>query len=408
MTWRVSLWTAGAGLLLVGLFIFARVEGAFIPWFLLYFYCIVLLYEAGTWFFNLRGITVRRRISATRLSAGQSVTVRVRVFREGWWPTLWLRVTEDLPRQWVFHAEDSQRVIQPLWTRELELNYRIHALKRGAYRIGSTELESGDVFGLQQRKKHFSGSSEVIVYPKVVPVRGWAGSRPDDTGSRQPTSHISEESTNVMGVRDYVPGDKLSRIHWMASARSGTLLSKEFELHVSSELVFMPDLSSISHKEHNDDVLELEMVVAASLIKFSFETHRRFGLTLHGKSLQQYPVGTSEALFLHCMEALAIAAADGEIPFSESLVRAAQDLPRGTTLVVVSPSLDKQSAIAVETISRKVSVEWFVPLPQGSVENADKHVLSMLQTAGAKVHLISSGEQLSQLGRGGTRFAVRA
>jgi len=407
MTWKGSLALVGGLLLWIGLFVFCRVEGAFLPWFLFYFYTVIFAYELLAWLFALRNISVERAVSATRLSAGQSLAIRIRISRHGLWPTLWLGVSEELPAAWSVNAEDAHRVVQPLWNTQINLTYRIHALKRGLYRLGDTRLETGDVFGLQHRSRSYQGNMEIIVYPQVVPVRGWSGTHPDETSARQPTSHITEESSNVMGVRDYVPGDRLSRIHWKASARNGMLLSKEFELHVSSDLVFLADLSKSSHEGISASVFELEMIITASLMKFCFETHRRFGLLLHGSTLQKFDAGTGEALFLHCMEALAVAQPDSSIPFTESVLRTARDIQHGGTLVVVSPRMDKDVAVAIHTVSKWVGVQWFVPYTGETVE-ADAHgPLSMMQTAGARVHLVPSAQHLSQLNRGGERVAIR-
>lgn len=407
MSWKSTFALIGSLLVCIGLFVFCRVEGGFLPWFLFYFSLALGLYEILVWVFSLRGITVQRAVSATRLSAGQSLAIRVRVLREGLWPTLWLAVSEELPVTWSLHAEDTRRVVQPLWSPVVTLTYRVHALTRGLYQIGDTRLETGDLFGMQRRHRVHKGHQEIIVYPQVVPVRGWSGNSPDETTARQPTSHITEESSNVMGVRDYVPGDKLSRIHWKASARNASLLSKEFELHVSSDLVFLADASRQNYPfGRKQSIFELEMIITASLMKFCYETHRRFGLMLHGRTIQQYAPGTGEALFLHCMEALAIAEPDGAVPFAESLVRTAQEMPRGATLVIVSPQLNKEAAIAIQKVAQRVGVQWFVPVDSGAVEGDSRSALSMMQTAGARVYLISNSQQLAELSRGGARIAV--
>jgi len=396
----------GSIVIIPGLFAFAMVNGGFLSWFLFYFYLAVFLYEMVTWFSVLNGIDAQRTVSATRLSAGQTLEVRVTLQRNrSLWPLIWLRIGQDLPRKWRFQAQGVNQVVQPLWAREVAQTYHVLGLERGVYVIGQTVLESGDVLGLLRRHRVFPHHHEVIVYPSVVAVRGWTGKHPEEAGLRQPTRRRAEESSNVLGVRDYVPGDRLSRIHWPASARRGRLQAKEFELHVTGELLFIPDLSQLSFREHAS-LFELEMTVVASLMKYAYELHRRFGAALHAEKLTSFPAGTNEALFLRCMEALAMANPTGKVDFAQSLVRIAQEAPRGSTLVVVSPRLDREVAVAAAMARRNASIEWFGPLDHGTLDEQERTGLRMLQAGRVNVHLIRSAEQLASLQRGGVERAT--
>ena len=60
----------------------------------------------------------------------------------------------------------------------------------------------------------------------MVPLQGY------DLASRRPIGDVRlmhrlyEDPTRIAGVRPYEPGDPLNRIHWRATARTGTLHSK--------------------------------------------------------------------------------------------------------------------------------------------------------------------------------------
>lgn len=399
MTRRGVLWLGVGCTIFLLLFAFAKIEGGFLPWFLLYFYTVFFLYELITVASGVRTVETSRRVSATRLSAGQSVTIEVTVFRTGVWPLPWLRITEQVPKGNILGATLSQSLL-PLWTKEIKYDYRIPDLSRGIYRIASTDIETGDIFGLVRHRRTDQRHDEILVYPKVVPVRGWTGLRPEEIGLRQPTRKRAEDSTNVLGVRGYVPGDRLSRIHWPATARKGSLQAKEFELHVTSEMMFLPDCSDVSFADRFR-LFELEMTITASLIKYAYDMRRRFGAMIYSENLHTFAPGCNEALFLRCMEKLAEVQPNAKTPFPEALVRMGQETPSGCSFVVLSPQLNRESAVAAASLRKRGPVEWFVPIERETLSENDKAGLQMLQSARVSVHLIRQPLQLSNMQRGG-------
>lgn len=398
---RHLLGLCGGLLLWIALFVFARVQGAFFAWFLFYFVSLLFVYEGAVYRVGLRGLQVHREVSALRLSAGQALHLTVTLTRRSWWPLLWVRVQADLPQRWVVHARGSERVLQPLWAEKVVSTYKIGSVERGVYRVGASAVETGDLFGLVRRRSVYDHFDEVLVFPRVVPVQGWTADHPEEQGLRQPTRRRAEESSNVLGVRAYVPGDRLSRIHWPATARRGELQAKEFELHVTSELLFIVDVAADSFAIGGDTVFETEMTMAASLIKHAFELHRQFALKMHGERVVSLPTGRDEALFFRCMEELALARPSGNTPFSDSLQRMAREAVPGTTLVLVSPTLNRDSAAAVGAVRHRAPVEWFMPVANRELTDTERQGLQMLTAAGGRVHLIQSVEDLASLRRGG-------
>jgi uncharacterized protein (DUF58 family) len=407
MTWRGPLALLGIVAALAGLFVFGRVQGGFFPWFLFYF-CIVLgAYEACTWAFCLRGVTVARTLSGTRLAQGQSLTVEVTLVRHGGWPLFWVEVDDQLPASWRIDDASGRRRLIPLWSETVHYRYVVPSPARGLYRIGPTAVASGDLLGLICRRKVFPQQHEVLVYPQVLPVRGWMGSRAEELGLKQATRQRSDDSTTVLGVRDYAPGDRLSRIHWPASARRGLLQAKEFERHVSDDMLFLVDLARSSYSgDEGEARFELAMVVAASLLKHAYDLRRNFSWAMHGARLVKFPGGSDEALFLRCLESLAMAQADGPVAFSHTLRHVSQEVTQGSLLVVISPFLTPETAAAAATLRGRVAVEWFAPLARTSLLANEQQGLTMLQKAGVRVHLLASAEQLQRLGRGGGERAT--
>ncbi|MCL6626823.1 DUF58 domain-containing protein [Alicyclobacillus shizuokensis] len=403
--WRHAAAGGSALAALGGLFVFARVQGGFFPWFLLYVCILLALYEWGTWGLSLRGVSVSRQVRATRLAAGQSLSVELTVQTGGsTWPFVWLAVTDQLPSRWRSAAGAERRLV-PLWTRRLTFSYEVPGLARGCYTIGPAVIRSLDLFGLVHRHRLVAGQTEVVVYPKAVPVRGWLSLRPETLGLREATRQRSEDSTTVLGVRDYTPGDRFSRIHWRASARRGVLQSKEFERHVSDEILFCIDATRSSYPDAAPFHFELAMTIAASLVKHTYDMRRFFAWAICGASLATSGKGLDEAHYRHCLEALARANPGGDTPFVQGLRHIGHSAPAGSAIVVISPALGPESAVAVGELVGRMSVEWFVPLAQTTLDASFQRALRLLRQVGVRVHLLASPDALGRLGRGGVERA---
>jgi uncharacterized protein (DUF58 family) len=74
-------------------------------------------------------------------------------------------------------------------------------------------------------------------------------------------------------VRDYLPGDSMSDVHWRLTARRGHLATKEFQLEQTQEIYVIVDASRLSARQvavptgHGEERLEpmLERSIAAAL-----------------------------------------------------------------------------------------------------------------------------------------------
>lgn len=88
-------------------------------------------------------------------------------------------------------------------------------------------------------------SSQVIVSPKVYEVLIGMGPRhaPDAESDRYSAVKPGGDPTELFGLRDYRPGDKLSRVDWKLSQRTGGLLVKEGSLPMAMRTLLLIDLS---------------------------------------------------------------------------------------------------------------------------------------------------------------------
>jgi uncharacterized protein (DUF58 family) len=140
------------------------------------------------------------------------------------------------------------------------VDYQIPTDRRGVLDIGPLDLHRRALAGLAGRRAVLGGTVRVRVLPRVLPVRGMP------YGVRRGHSGVDERvpygGTDLVGLREYAPGDDLRRLHWATSARTGTLMVREDADPSIAQLTLLVDDRVASYP---DGDLEDAIEVAASL-----------------------------------------------------------------------------------------------------------------------------------------------
>jgi uncharacterized protein (DUF58 family) len=124
---------------------------------------------------------------------------------------------------------------------------------RGVLTLHPVSVWCEDPFRLFALRAASSPSVQVIVYP--VPDLTPVGALPAPTGvtGRPAEARLgASPSASVAGddlssLRPYVPGDRLTRLHWPALARTGELLVRDFTAPESGRLALLVDLRPSAH-----------------------------------------------------------------------------------------------------------------------------------------------------------------
>ncbi len=164
------------------------------------------------------------------------------------------------------------------------LFYQLHFDMRGYYQIGPLVMETGDLFGLHRRYRVAAEPHFILVYPKVVPLVGFdiASRRP--IGETRLTHRLYEDPTRIAGVRLYQSGDPLNRIHWRATARTGTLHSKIYEPSCIVGATVVLDFHVRGYLARHEPLRsELAVTAAASLANAVYEMGQQIGLVTNGR-----------------------------------------------------------------------------------------------------------------------------
>ncbi len=288
-----------------------------------------------------RSLSVERRIHLAWAKVGDSVPEQLKVTNRGGVPAIWLEVLDE-----------SDTLLRPL---RLVTDVPPHATRRrnpvhlfkrrGLYTLGPTRLRTGDPFGIYSLTMNDRHSSTILVTPPQLSLshirispEGWGGDRKRRRGAL--VRAISDA-----GVRDYLPGDSLRRIHWPASAHQDSLVVRRLEAAAQQDWWIFVDLEAAAQSGHgSESTLELSVVLAASLAMRGLREHRRVGLALAGPDLVWLEPRADQTHRWRILRALAMAAA-GHRSLREllSVGRPFQD----ASLIVITPTTDPSWVAAV-------------------------------------------------------------
>ncbi len=317
----------------------------------------------------VRWLGISRKTRARRAQVGRNLDEVFTVQNLAFLPKLWLEVRDesDLP------GHRASHVVPALGAKS---SYRWYVetpcLVRGEFRLGPLSILSGDPFGLFLSPRKLAATSRIVVYPATVPVNKIelpVGVLSGGDAERRRAQFIT---TNASGVREYVNGDSFNRIHWASSARKDRLMVKEFEIDPMADVWMFVDFSRGSVVEEpsvrriNGDgavipmgtgippsTEEYAVVIAASLAQYFIELERALGFVAYVPHREVYQPERGNRQLLRILETMAIARSKSTYSLGQILTLETPYLTRGTTLVIITASLDPAWITEAQILSRR-------------------------------------------------------
>lgn len=322
----------------------------------------LLLYLLLYYVLGMRKLTGARQIGESnqhdkQYMAGQKIAVQVRLQHSSLIPMPYMKLEEQLVRH-DGTVQHMQGTVIPNVFREVEWTYSFDQLKRGIYQFSPLACSTFDVFGLIEYKRTIDSPDQFQVLPRLMSDVNWEQLLSGNKGRYHLHSHdrMAKESNQQSGIRDYVYGDRLSRVHWNATARTGHWKSKDYEKEAMPKGIVMLDRYrplGAADKARDDDSFEALVSIAASLLQYGMQQQQLFALLSPGKELWSSSSFYGTAAYWQSMKHLVTVEPDSERPLSLLLQRAMLDLPLGSTLMIVTADASSEMAAAAALLKQK-------------------------------------------------------
>ena len=333
------------------------------------------------------------------LHAGEQMNVQLNVNIPGYLPFPYIILREVLKKHngqsWSF--EES---VIPSFRGQAQLVFKTPPLERGRYHFMNTDCVSEDIFGLLEHKGSIHAPGQFRVMPRTVLIPYWQlfdrNSRL--VGPQTSFSSSRRETTQINGVRDYVYGDRLTRVHWNATARTGTWKSKEFEHESVPKTMII--LDALATHYSSEEQFELAISVVSSLLEY--RNRERIGIGLCTLGSRTNVIAPTESILERqkMLHHLIDMDADGVGQLLPKLESASRLFPQGAYFILVSPI----SGPSVMELIRWADIRGMSPTHLhilNSKGDSSKDWVSVLRRRGIHGCAVSALEELpNAVGRG--------
>ncbi|MBI3910051.1 MAG: DUF58 domain-containing protein [Armatimonadetes bacterium] len=349
-----------------------------------------------------RRLSVDRRVPATG-SVAEHLSVELTVHNGHPWPKLHLTVADELPVGLVAVGRAELPIHLPPRGSD-RVGYVVRPEVRGLHRLGATRIESADPLGMSKRTTILPVRSEVLVYPRVIPLPPHllpvgltsSVSPMDSTGQRG-------EGNLFFGIREYRPGDPLRRIHWRSSARIGHLAVREMEQERTSEVILALETirgSELGAPPHTS--LEYGVTLAASLATVAARRGDSIRLVAPGWSVWRPSSEPGQRALAGIMETLARLRASAPQGVEHELLQHLGQITAGASVLWITPRLGPPLLQTVGVLqSAHVDVTVLALDPTSYDPNAPaldaRHFGAQVTAMGAAFLLFRRGDDLGEV-----------
>ncbi len=266
----------------------------------------LLLVNAVVVWVNVRRISFKRQHPA-QTHAGENIEVTLLVHNQGRGPRFALELDDTrLPDR---YRDQSANLVMSVSAGYVHrCGYAAAFGRRGYHRLRQCVVSSSFPFGLMRKSRQLSFRSDILVYPRPARLSEALERRLLKTARYFGESSVaSRGQEEVYGVREYLPGQNVSRIHWRTTARAAKPMILELEGRQDASFALLLDTAPVGDPATLRQRLEAAIGLFAGLTWFLTRQGVMFRFAWHGSALHASRPGRGDAHYHAVMERLALA-----------------------------------------------------------------------------------------------------
>jgi uncharacterized protein (DUF58 family) len=252
-----------------------------------------------------------------------------------------LELLLDLP-EGLETERGNPQIVRLDWDQRRELEFRLGCARWGGYVVGDFMLRSPEVFGLLVHDWRLERPQPLKVYPRGEGLQRLL--RPLETqafaGSQVPRAR--GEGIEFADLRPFVPGDRVRRVNWRATARRGEPWVTETHPERNSDVVIFLD-TFLEARQRAEGTLDLAVSAAASLATHYLREKDRVGLVSFGGVINWLHVSSGIVQLYRILDSLLDAEIFLSYAWKDIDLLPVRALPPEALVLALSPLLDERA-----------------------------------------------------------------
>jgi uncharacterized protein (DUF58 family) len=252
-----------------------------------------------------------------------------------------LELLLDLPAGLNVDGANAQ-IVRLDWRQRRELDFTLRCARWGGYVVGDLVLRSPEVFGLIVHEWRLELGQPLKVYPRGEALQRLL--RPLETqafaGNQVPRAR--GEGVEFADLRPFVPGDRVRRVNWRATARRGEPWVTETHPERNSDVVIFLD-TFLEARQRDEGTLDLAVSAAASLATHYLREKDRVGLVAFGGVINWLHVSSGVVQVYRILDSLLDAEIFLTYAWKDIDLLPVRALPPEALVIALSPLLDERA-----------------------------------------------------------------
>ncbi len=328
-----------SGLILLFTVIFV---GGLMPYFIFYVFLLTLLFPVFHNLVVMRGLKGTVQIPKDSLYIGDQISIGYRLENRSVFYVPFLEVQSAISRR-LTGTMDPPEITSMDSKSHFVRGQSVTLKRRGYYELGDIEITLRDVFRLFSFKKRIASEAALMVYPEVINLSSFEISASQQLGELRVFDPAFEDKSRIASLRGYQDGDSMKRVHWSMTAKKGEVIVKNYENRGDTYVAVIVD-NEIHHYLRDVDRRLEDKVVDAALCMTNYCLTHNIEMTLDTQR-GQIPVhitGHQKSDLKPFLETFALFQGNGRQNFKTFMLSRINMIPKGATVIVVTPNLDKE------------------------------------------------------------------
>jgi uncharacterized protein (DUF58 family) len=249
--------------------------------------------------------------------------------------------------------------------RDRELAFTVSCHRWGAYAVGEVFVRAADPLAIGRWETRFDRRQQLRVYPRPEQLQRVLRPFRTQVFAGNQVAREKGEGIEFADLRPFVPGDRVKRVNWRASARRGELWVNEHHAERNGDVVlFLDTFAEVG--EGGRSTLDLAVRAAAGLADRYLREKDRVGVVAFGGRLSWLLPGTGLGQLYRILDACLDTEIVVSFAWKDVDIVPRRMLPPHALVLALTPLLDERSVASLLDLRARgfdVAVVEISPLP---------------------------------------------